>query len=64
MLGGKEPQADLYFGPYKLKNHNVYLMPEKKHRLGKDRGLITHPFFEDYYLILDFRNNRFGIMPR
>ncbi|GEM_PF-5252792 len=63
MLGGKEPQRDIYFGPYKLKSHNVYLMPERRQRIGSDNGLITQPFFEDYVLILDFKNKRFGIMP-
>lgn len=63
MLEGKPPKVDLYFGPYKLKSHNVYLMDEKDHRIGGDRGLITPAFFEDYILIVDFKNDRFGIMP-
>lgn len=63
MLGGKPLQADLYFGPYKLKSHDVYLMDEKDHRIGNDRGLITPSFFEDYLLIVDFKNERFGIIP-
>ena len=62
MLEGRAPKADLYFGPYKLKSHNVYLMPERDRRLGSDRGLITQPFFQDYILIIDFKNDRFGIV--
>lgn len=62
-LAGKAPAADIYFGRYKLKNHDVYLMPEREHRRGKRNGLITMPFFEDYIVIIDFKNNRFGIIP-
>ncbi len=62
MLEGRAPKTDLYFGPYKLKSHNVYLMPERDRRLGSDRGLITQPFFQDYILIIDFKNDRFGIV--
>ncbi len=63
MLGGKEPEQDLYFGPYKLKSHNVYHMPKRDYRLGNDQGLITQSFFEDYVLIVDYKNERFGIVP-
>ena len=63
MLGGYKPQRDLYFGPYKLKSHNVYRMPEKDHRIGGEDGLISQAFFEDYILILDYRRGNFGIVP-
>ena len=63
MLGGKSPKTDIYFGPYKLKSHNVYFMSERSRRLGNDNGLISQPFFEDYILIVDFKNDRFGIVP-
>ena len=63
MLEGYKPQRDLYFGPYKLKSHNVYRMPEREHRLGSGDGLITQAFFEDYILILDYKNGKFGIVP-
>jgi len=63
MLEGKRPKQDIFFGPYKLKSHNVYLMPEREHRLGDDDGLISQAFFEDYILILDFKTNRLGIVP-
>ncbi len=63
MLEGRKPRRLLYFGPYQLRSHDVYRMSERDLRLGLDDGLITQAFFEDYVLILDFRNNKFGIIP-
>ncbi len=63
MLDGRKPEKDIFFGPYKLKSHNVYLMSEREHRISNNRGLISQAFFEDYILILDFKKNRLGIVP-
>ncbi len=63
MIEGKTPQSDIYFGPYKLRSHDIYLMDERGHRRGYDNGLITQPFFLDYIMIIDYKNNQFGILP-
>ncbi len=63
MLDGRRPEKELYFGPYKLKSHDVYLMSEREHRISNNRGLISQTFFEDYILIIDFKEDRLGIVP-
>ena len=62
-LAGKEPANDIHFEPYKLKSHAFDLMQDREHRRVDSNGLIIMPFFEDSVLIIDFKDNRFGIIP-
>lgn len=59
-LEGFEPQATMLFNGLPLADYNVYNSEEK----GPSgiRGKISQPFFKDYIMIFDYKNERFGIV--
>lgn len=59
-LDGFIPQETLYFGNFPLGQHNVFRSNER----GPSgiRGRISQPFFDDYLMIFDYKNGRFGIV--
>lgn len=60
LLEGHLPQTMLRMGNMPLKPYNVYYWPEG--RISKSQGYISQAFFDDYVLILDYPNRRFGLL--
>ncbi len=60
LIEGFKPAGNVYFADLPLKNHDIYL--DKKKQPGKVRASLSHAFFLDYVMVLDYKNGRFGVM--
>jgi hypothetical protein len=59
-LDGFQPSATAQFGDLPLASHNVYFSKEKAP--SSVRGVISRAFFDEYIMIFDYKNSRFGII--
>lgn len=59
-LEGFYPEEIIYFGQLPLGQFNVYRSNERAP--SGIRGRISQPFFDDYIMIFDYKNGRFGII--
>jgi hypothetical protein len=60
LLDGFEPEKDIMFGNLTLSRFNVFVSDEKAP--SGIRGSISRAFFDDYIMIFDYQNERFGIV--
>lgn len=60
LLDGYEPSADLLFNNMDIKEFNVYKSDERAP--SGIRGVISRAFFDDYVMIFDYKNGRFGLV--
>lgn len=59
-LEGYVPKEELFFEGNPLTAHDVYLLRQRTP--SRIRASISQVFFEDYILIFDYKNQRFGIL--
>jgi hypothetical protein len=66
LVSGFSASADPYFEAFKLKKQNVFYVERKKTNFKgkKISGTISNAFFFDYTMIIDYKNQRFGIVPK
>jgi hypothetical protein len=66
LVSGFFASVDPYFEAFKLKKQNVYFVERKKTRFQgkKISGTISNAFFFDYTMVIDYKNQRFGLVPK
>jgi hypothetical protein len=60
LLDGYEPSADLLFNGMDLQEFNVYKSSERVP--SGIKGVVSRAFFDDYVMIFDYKNGRFGLL--
>lgn len=60
LLNGFEAEKDILFGNLPLSRFNVYVSEERAP--SGIRGTISRAFFDDYIMIFDYQNERFGVV--
>jgi hypothetical protein len=60
LLQGFEPEKNVLFGNLPLSRFNVFVSDEKAP--SGIRGTISRAFFDEYILIFDYPNERFGVV--
>lgn len=60
LLDGYESAADLLFNGLDLQEFNVYKSNEKAP--SGIKGVVSRAFFDDYVMVFDYKNGRFGLL--
>ncbi|MBS4013363.1 MAG: hypothetical protein KGZ97_06340 [Bacteroidetes bacterium] len=66
IVSGTYTYEDVYFETFKLNRQNVYFVDREKTRFDGKRisGTISYAFFFDYTIVIDYKNQRFGLVPK
>ncbi len=65
-ISGTYSYEDVFFEAFKLSRQNVYFVDRDKTRYSGKRisGTISYAFFFDYIIVIDYKNQRFGLVPK
>ena len=66
LVAGNEPAYGVYLGDKNLKRLNYYYVEKSKTRFNRRRIIGTLPLsiFSEYIIVIDYKNQKFGIVPR